>query len=1020
MFETAFRKLGIISKNHSKKIIIIWVVLFLLMLPFASLLFSETSYDLTNSIVTKNSMDYRASALFDTQFPSSSSAGSGSSVVIVTNNTPVTNQKSSADLQNLINRLNLYFQTVPGYTGLTSVYGLENSTLRNTVPELKLELSGTARLINGTTEYYSNINNTIGFEYGLPLLYLDNYSTAFASSHNSTSASSSAYNSTIRVALGLPSISPLAIEYVDVFSSYWNATSKNSPSTNYPAINMSNSVNSTLNNPTFVSMAINLPIYPIMTAIHDTTLFDSYLADPPGATYNASLAIISSSYSSSTNEANLIESGLNMSIRNFTLDVLNHGLKPSNTTIETLSSSFLVNATESLFAHNPLISVNIASISDFIKYLYTTNSTVAIQQELADGDFSTYPIVPSYFVFHQFVGYDNSTTIIIASFDQNTSASLISSIDNITSTYTSTIPNSVYLVAGSSALDNQLAGESLDGMAKALIIGIILSVIIIGLFFRSPIAAFIPLLIFGFSAVISMGINGLIYKYVLHSTVSFITPTLLLILILGLTSDYIVYIMSRYRQELRKNSPDPIPESAQWAGHAVFTSGLTVAMSYIVLWIADVPIFSDSGLTNAIGVTVSIMLANTLLIAMIATFGKKLFWPSKIVANRKFPFEHSMTKIAGGVIRNRRKVAVIFVLFALFGLYVYATTPSSMDVFSLVPSSSGIQALQQVNDSFHGDFFDRGYVILNFTSPLIVNGAYNTTEMNQVTSVESALIDDSAISQVYGPTYPFGYYVNTSELASYTPEDSSLYYQYINDSIGQNKSYAMITFQLSQVAWNSYSSTAVNNLPAVINKAPGSHDYTYEIGGLTQGLNDAYSYTAQTFSKIVPILALAVFVVLMIQLSSLLTPVRLIIMVMASVLVSLAVTYIIYFNILQLPILIFLPLFSFITLLAVGLDYDIFMITRAREAVIKGMSNEDAIRTSIVENGGVIITLGLLLFAIFFSLTFSGIGIIQEIGTGLALGVIVDTFISWPFFVPAIMLIMKRYNWWPSKIGKEK
>ena len=148
--------------------------------------------------------------------------------------------------------------------------------------------------------------------------------------------------------------------------------------------------------------------------------------------------------------------------------------------------------------------------------------------------------------------------------------------------------------------------------------------------------------------------------------------------------------------------------------------------------------------------------------------------------------------------------------------------------------------------------------------------------------------------------------------------------------------------------------------------------------------------------------------------------VRLIIMVMASVLVSLAVTYIIYFNILKLPILIFLPLFSFITLLAVGLDYDIFMITRAREAVIKGMSNEDAIRTSVIENGGVIVTLGLLLFAIFFSLIFSGIGIIQEIGTGLALGVIVDTFISWPFFVPAIMLIMKRYNWWPSKIGKEK
>lgn len=1016
MFETTFRKLGIISKNHRKKIIIFWVVLFLVMLPFASLLFSETSYNLTNSIVTKNSMAYRASAIFDSQFPSSSSSGGGSSIVIVTNNTPVMKQESSASLQNLTNKLNSYFQTVPGYTGLTSIYGLENSTLGKTLPALKLELSGTAQLINGTTTYYSSINNTIGLEYGLPSLYLENYSVILTNTHNdSAKARDSAYNYTIGVAAQIPSISFPAIEYVNTFSYYWNGTAENDFSAN-----MSYSVNSTLGNATFDGHASSYPVYSIMTAIHNVTSFDSYFTDQKSAIYNTSLAIIVGSYSSNPTSSNLITSGLNVSILEFTKDVLSLGLKPSSNSIEKLSTSLMANATESLFAHNPLISVNPATISGFITYLYTTNATVAVQQEISDSDFSTYPIVPSSYVYHQFVGYDNSTTIIIASFDQNTSASLITSIDNITSTYTSTIPNSVYLVAGSSALDNQLAGESLNGMAKALIIGIILSVIIIGLFFRSPIAAFIPLLIFGFSAVISMGINGLIYKYVLHSSISFITPTLLLILILGLTSDYIVYIMSRYRQELRKNSPDPIPESAQWAGHAVFTSGLTVALSYIVLWIADVPIFSDSGLTNAIGVSVSIMLANTLLIALIATFGKKLFWPSKIVANRKFPFEHSMTKIAGGVIRNRKKVAAIFVLFALFGLYVYATTPSSMDVFSLVPSSSGIQALQQVNDSFHGDFFDRGYIILNFTAPLIVNGQYNATEMTQVTSVESALIADSAISQVYGPTYPFGYYVNTSEIASYSPQDSALYYQYMNDSIGQNKDYAMITFQLSQVAWNSYSSTAVNNLPGVISNAPGSHDYTYEIGGLTQGLNDAYSYTAQTFSKIVPILALAVFVVLMIQLSSLLTPVRLIIMVMASVLVSLAITYIIYFNILKLPILIFLPLFSFITLLAVGLDYDIFMITRAREAVIKGMSNEDAIRTSVIENGGVIITLGLLLFAIFFSLTFSGIGIIQEIGTGLALGVIVDTFISWPFFVPAIMLIMKRYNWWPSKIGKEK
>ena len=394
MFETTFRKLGIISKNHRKKIIIIWVVLFLVMLPFASLLFNETSYNLTNSIVTKNSMAYKASAIFDAQFPSSS-AGGGSSIVIVTNNTPVMKQESSANLQNLTNRLNSYFKTVPGYTGLTSIYALENSTLDKTVPGLKLELSGTAQLINGTTAYYSNINNTIGFEYGLPSLYLENYSLNFSKTNSNTKASYSAYNYTIGAANQLPSISSLAVKYVNVFSSNWNLTAKTNP----PA-NMSHSINSTLGNQTFEATASSYPVYPIMTEIHNATSFDSYLSDQQSATYNASLAIIANSYALTPTSANLILSGLNISIQEFTRDALNLGLKPSSPSVEALSSSFMVNATKNLFAHNPLISVNPASISDFITYLYTNNATLAVQQEMSDSDFSTYPIVPSSYVYH--------------------------------------------------------------------------------------------------------------------------------------------------------------------------------------------------------------------------------------------------------------------------------------------------------------------------------------------------------------------------------------------------------------------------------------------------------------------------------------------------------------------------------------------------------------------------------------------------------------------------------------------
>ena len=95
------------------------------------------------------------------------------------------------------------------------------------------------------------------------------------------------------------------------------------------------------------------------------------------------------------------------------------------------------------------------------------------------------------------------------------------------------------------------------------------------------------------------------------------------------------------------------------------------------------------------------------------------------------------------------------------------------------------------------------------------------------------------------------------------------------------------------------------------------------------------------------------------------------------------------------------------------------MITKVQENITKGMNTSEAVKNSIIENGGVIITLGSLLFATFGALYFSGLGIIEEIGVGLALGVLIDTFVSWMFFVPAIMTVMDRYNWWPSKIVKE-
>ncbi len=900
MFESFFHNIGKYVQKNKKKVIVFWIIMFLLFAYPASLIFSDTSYNLTNSLVTKNSQASDANNILQSQF----GTGSGDpEIIIVANNTSLNNVNVSQKLMEFQTSVDNYLKSQNvGYNSTTSIFTVENQTLTGYSKKIYGLESGTFG-ITYLTYYQLNIN-------GRNISKTVNFITT-----NKT------YNSTFHELL--------------------------------PVLNITNVSN-------FVSLVNES--YNILASIANQTSFS----------------------------INLVYNG----------------------TLETMKE-------------NPLIAINEPYYRSYLTSLYNNtgkNYTAFVANIINTTAYDKLPVLPSSYVSSSLISKDNSTAIFIFSYSTNLTSAQQSHINTIESTYSHKIANSSYYLTGSSVSSSQLANESIHGMIVALVIGIIASIIIVGVFFRSPLTAFLPFLIFVFSSVIAAGINGLLYKYVFHTTISFITPTLLLILILGIASDYSVYILSRYRSEVRKRNPDAIPDSSKWAGHAVFTSGTTVAVSYIILWISNIPIFSDAGLTNAIAAVVTIIVANTFLIAILAQWKQKAFWPSKIKEKQKLPFEKSMEKVAHAALHNKKKIIVIFIIIAIAALFLYSTTPTNMDVFELLPASSGIQATTAVNSSFHYDLFDPAYVMVNFTSPFIINDGknieFNSTEYNQTLAIENNLTSSKYVYSVEGPGYPYAKELNYSALMAISPEYEQEYINQTATYVGHNSNYVEIVVYLSNVAWSNPSTNYVNSLPKIVNGNGG--DYKAYVGGTSEYLNNAYSFTSGSFDKMVPILGVTIFIILLIQLASALTPLRLILMVMAAVVMALTLTYIIFYYILHLPLVIFLPLFVFITLLAVGLDYDIFMVTKVQENVMNGMKSDDALEDAIIENGGVIITLGLLLFATFGALYFSGIGIIEEIGVGLALGVLIDTFVSWMFFVPAIMSVMNKYNWWPSKIGKSK
>ena len=1021
MFENGFEKLGRFSAKHSGKVIIFWVVLLIILTPFASLLFSETSYDLGGSITPANSMANKASNLQTMYFGGNGSAsGSNQSMVIVTTGTYVNQSNGYSAIVQSQDQVSSYLKSQGVSASFTSISGVENSTLSGVALYISKIINATYPLVSSINANTSLLNDTVlainATIFGLPAVYL----YAYNQSHDR----SIAYNTTITELeqFHLGAITAMARSYFDNLTFYLNKSTAITPTV------IDQNISNTLFNSTFSQYVVSnfgQSVYGIAVALRQNFTFEQALS--PGFntslynfTNNLVLAQFAPALAGNTTISNFITKQLNLTIDEFINQSFRSGSPATVHQLNETVRSMVTHSTASYFSGSPLISINSAQLPQFVRDINESgNPNLTVSQVLSDQNFATFAAIPADYAYHQFVGYDNSTVITILTTSQNLSTAQVNHISNIYSSSLKSIPNTSYYMAGSSALSTQLASESLSGMVRALIIGIVLSVIIVGVFFRSPVAAFLPLAVFGMSAGISISLNALLYKYILHGSISFITPTLLLILLLGLSSDYVVYIMSRYRRELRTKNGDAPAVTSRWAGHAVFTSGITVGISYVVLWLSNVPIFSDSGITNAIGVIIAVLIANTFLIALLSRAKDKIFWPYKIAENEHLPAEKSMQKVANFVVNNKGKILVLFVISALFGTYLYSVTPTNMDVFKLVPSSSGIQAIEVVNSSFNGDFFDRGFIVLQFSSPVVSNGNYNWSEVNAITNVENALIGSSQVSQVYGPTFPFGHYQNIS-LPDVSSSFSSQYQSQINSFIGNDSRYVMIDFQLKSLAYESASSNFVSNLPQLIGSQFHEASYKSYIGGLTESLNDSYSFTLASFIKMVPILAIAIFIVLLIQISSLLTPIRLIFMVFASVIISLSLAYLALHFYAGLPILIFLPMFTVITLLAVGLDYDIFMVSRVREEVYKGRTDEEGIKTSISENGGVIITLGTLLFATFGSLAFSGIGIIQEIGIGLAFGVLIDTFISWPFFVPSVMLYLHRFNWWPSKIGQKQ
>jgi RND superfamily putative drug exporter len=347
------------------------------------------------------------------------------------------------------------------------------------------------------------------------------------------------------------------------------------------------------------------------------------------------------------------------------------------------------------------------------------------------------------------------------------------------------------------------------------------------------------------------------------------------------------------------------------------------------------------------------------------------------------------------------------------------STPTNEDFLRLIPNFQSNQGLTTLSNTFGtGTLEPTSIVITTPTQITYGNNQFNQTLLNQIEQITASASDSKGVTVVSGPTRPFGNTFNYSSVENMSEPLSTQYESQMFSKIGKDNKTAVITVGFSGSAFGQAAIDSLRGMEKNINQLTLMNGVTVYFGGTTESTYDSHVFMSNLIPEVVAILAAAVYVILFFQLRSAFTPIRLIITILCSVVFSLAIISSIFYFTLNLPILDFAPLFVVVTMLGVGIDYDIFFLTRIREEVLNGKTDNEAIVDAIDKVWVTILGLGLVLATVFASLLITNIAILQEISLAVAAAILIDVTVVILFFVPSLMGLAQKFNWWPYKLSR--
>jgi RND superfamily putative drug exporter len=513
--------------------------------------------------------------------------------------------------------------------------------------------------------------------------------------------------------------------------------------------------------------------------------------------------------------------------------------------------------------------------------------------------------------------------------------------------------------------------ENING--TLLLAAVALVILLLIIIYRSPIFWVIPLTAVAFAEITSRSLGYLVAKA--GVTVNGQSSSILSILVLGAGTDYALLLVARYREELRRE-PDKhvaLATALRTAGPAIVASGVTVMIALLCLSFADVNGTAGLGPIGAMAIAIAMISMLTLLPALLAIFGRWPFWPFvPHVGDHGSDAMHGPWRRTGDRIARRPRPVWIGAIVVLLVLCL-----------GWINYSSGLTQ----GNSFRGDVESvQGQKLLSKAFP---SGANAPTDVIVPDPAKVAAVR-SAAEGVDG--------VSSVKVAKQGPSGTQL----------------SVTLKPDP-----YSPAAFDIVPKLrtATKAAGGPEVL--VGGPTAVERDLRQYSTRDTKLIIPIVLLVVLLVLIVLLRAVVAPLLLVGTVILSFFAALGTTYVV-------SDLVFgfpgsdpsLPLFAFVFLVALGIDYNIFLMARVREETLKYGTRAGMIR-GLAMTGGVITSAGIVLAGTFAVLGVLPLVFLSELGFAIAFGVLLDTFLVRSVLVPALVLDIGPRVWWPSRLAHE-